>query len=41
MMGSGTVGTGVSAVDMGRDCALSGKSQLTNECEEEGVGFRD
>ena len=41
MMESGTVGTGVSAVDMGRDCALSGKSQLTNECEEEGVGFRD
>ena len=41
VMGSGAVGTGVSAVDMGRDCALSGKSQLTNECEEEWVGCRD
>ena len=41
VMGSGTVGTGVSTVNVGRDCTLSGKSQATDECEEEGVGCRD
>ena len=31
VMGSGAVGTGVSAVDMGRDCALSGGASQGQE----------
>ena len=36
VLGLGTVGTGVSVVSRGSD-----KSQVTDECEEEGVGGGD